>query len=88
MISAEMRAQCDSQVTVESLGFARKVVIGNNKTTLIADAASKDDIKMRVAQIKRELENSDSVYDSQKLSERIAKLSGGVAIIKVVGFFS
>eukprot|EP00242_Pyramimonas_sp_CCMP2087_P016804 CAMPEP_0198211252 /NCGR_PEP_ID=MMETSP1445-20131203/22843_1 /TAXON_ID=36898 /ORGANISM="Pyramimonas sp., Strain CCMP2087" /LENGTH=588 /DNA_ID=CAMNT_0043885471 /DNA_START=68 /DNA_END=1834 /DNA_ORIENTATION=+ len=67
----------------ESLGMARKVVIENNKTTIIADAGNKEDVAMRVAQIKRELENTDSVYDVQKLSERIAKLSGGVAVIKV-----
>ena len=58
-------------------------MITNNKTTIIADAGSKEDIKARVAQIKRELETTDSVYDTQKLSERIAKLSGGVAVIKV-----
>jgi chaperonin GroEL (HSP60 family) len=60
-----------------------QVMIENNKTTIIADAGSKEDVAMRVAQIKRELENTDSVYDMQKLSERIAKLSGGVAVIKV-----
>jgi chaperonin GroL len=68
---------------LESLGSARRIVVANNKTTLIADAGSKEDIQARVAQIKRELEGSDSIYDQQKLSERIAKLSGGVAIIKV-----
>jgi len=68
---------------LESLGFARKITITTNKTTIIADSASKDDIKARVSQIKRELEGNDSVYDQQKLSERIAKLSGGVAVIKV-----
>lgn len=52
-------------------------------TTLIADAASKDEIDMRIAQLKKELSESDSVYDTEKLSERIAKLSGGVAVIKV-----
>eukprot|EP00238_Polyblepharides_amylifera_P007503 CAMPEP_0196591686 /NCGR_PEP_ID=MMETSP1081-20130531/70550_1 /TAXON_ID=36882 /ORGANISM="Pyramimonas amylifera, Strain CCMP720" /LENGTH=531 /DNA_ID=CAMNT_0041915125 /DNA_START=333 /DNA_END=1928 /DNA_ORIENTATION=- len=70
-------------VEIEQLGFARKVSVESAKCTIIADAANKDDIKARVAQIKRELENTDSVYDTQKLSERIAKLSGGVAIIKV-----
>ncbi|VAH40875.1 unnamed protein product [Triticum turgidum subsp. durum] len=52
-------------------------------TTLIADAASKDEIQARVAQLKKELSETDSIYDSEKLAERIAKLSGGVAVIKV-----
>lgn len=71
------------ECTLENLGSARKITIGNNKCTIIADSASKEDIKARVTQIKRELEGNDSVYDQQKLSERIAKLSGGVAVIKV-----
>ena len=70
-------------VTVDQLGLARKVIISSNSTTLLADAASKDEIQARVAQIKKELSESDSVYDAEKLSERIAKLSGGVAVIKV-----
>jgi chaperonin GroL len=68
---------------VEQLGIARKITITNNSTTLIADAASKDEIQARIAQIKKELAETDSVYDTEKLSERIAKLSGGVAVIKV-----
>ena len=51
--------------------------------TLIADAANKDEIKARIGQIKKELAETDSVYDTEKLSERIAKLAGGVAVIKV-----
>ncbi|MEW5297842.1 MAG: hypothetical protein WDW36_001022 [Sanguina aurantia] len=69
--------------TVEQLGIARKVSIGNTSTTLIADSASKDEIDMRISQLKKELADTDSVYDTEKLSERIAKLSGGVAVIKV-----
>ncbi|OMO91559.1 Chaperonin Cpn60 [Corchorus olitorius] len=69
--------------TVEQLGIARKVVISKDSTQLIADAASKDEIQARVAQLKKELAETDSVYDSEKLAERIAKLSGGVAVIKV-----
>lgn len=68
---------------VEQLGVARKITITNNSTTLIADAASKDEIQARIAQIKKELAETDSIYDTEKLSERIAKLSGGVAVIKV-----
>lgn len=60
-----------------------QVTIGNNWCTLIADAANKDEIDARVAQIKAELQETDSTYDTEKLSERIAKLAGGVAVIKV-----
>ncbi|KAK4358740.1 hypothetical protein RND71_020969 [Anisodus tanguticus] len=68
---------------VEALGIARKVTITKDSTTIIADAASKDEIQSRIAQLKKELSETDSVYDSEKLAERIAKLSGGVAVIKV-----
>eukprot|EP00877_Chromochloris_zofingiensis_P013658 jgi/Chrzof1/8546/Cz03g15060.t1 len=71
------------QAVVEQLGIARKVKVASTSTTLIADAASKDEIDMRIAQLKKELSETDSVYDTEKLSERIAKLSGGVAVIKV-----
>ncbi|CAI5483681.1 unnamed protein product [Closterium sp. Yama58-4] len=69
--------------TADQLGVARKVTISSGSTTLIADSATKDEIAARVAQIKRELQETDSVYDTEKLSERIAKLAGGVAVIKV-----
>ncbi|KAI3809541.1 hypothetical protein L1987_25518 [Smallanthus sonchifolius] len=69
--------------SVEQLGIARKITISKDSTTIIADAASKDEIQSRIAQIKKELAETDSVYDTEKLSERIAKLSGGVAVIKV-----
>lgn len=69
--------------SVEQLGLARRVTITNSSCTIIADAATKDEIQARVAQIKKELAETDSVYDQEKLSERIAKLSGGVAVIKV-----
>lgn len=69
--------------TEEQLGFARKITIAKDTTTIIADAASKDEIQARIAQLKKELAETDSVYDTEKLSERIAKLSGGVAVIKV-----
>lgn len=81
-IAKDLGMKVESTV-VEQLGTARRVTIGNNSTTLIADAASKDEIDMRIAQLKKELAETDSVYDSEKLSERIAKLSGGVAVIKV-----
>lgn len=68
---------------VEQLGSARKITVRSGTTTIIADSASKDEIQARIAQIKKELAETDSVYDTEKLSERIAKLSGGVAVIKV-----
>ncbi|KAF9598309.1 hypothetical protein IFM89_026598 [Coptis chinensis] len=68
---------------IEQLGVARKVTVTKDSTTIIADAASKDEVQARIAQIKKELAETDSVYDSEKLAERIAKLSGGVAVIKV-----
>lgn len=71
------------ETELEQLGTIRKVTIGNNFTTLIADAGSKEEIDLRVAQLKKELEATDSVYDTEKLSERIAKLAGGIAVIKV-----
>eukprot|EP00250_Pteridium_aquilinum_P001769 c11984_g1_i1 orf=138-1949(+) len=70
-------------VSVEQLGICRKVTMTNNSTTIIADVATKDEIQARIAQIKKELAETDSVYDTEKLSERVAKLSGGVAVIKV-----
>ncbi|XP_074303489.1 ruBisCO large subunit-binding protein subunit alpha [Silene latifolia] len=69
--------------SIDQLGTARKVTITKDSTTLIADAASKDELQARIAQLKKELFATESVYDSEKLAERIAKLSGGVAVIKV-----
>ncbi|KAL6516690.1 hypothetical protein OROGR_019995 [Orobanche gracilis] len=68
---------------VDQLGIARKIKISKDSTTIIADAASKDERQARIAQLKKELAEVDSVYDSEKLAERLAKLSGGVAVIKV-----
>lgn len=72
-----------ARANMDCLGYARKVSIAQTTTTMIADGASKEDIDLRVAQLKQELAETDSVYDTQKLSERIAKLAGGVAVIKV-----
>lgn len=71
------------EVSLDMLGTARKATIANTTCTLIADAANKDEISARIKQIKKELAETDSVYDTEKLSERIAKLAGGVAVIKV-----
>jgi chaperonin GroEL len=65
------------------LGTAQKVTITKDTTTLVSEAGNKADIDKRIAQIRQELERTDSDYDKEKLSERLAKLAGGVAVIKV-----
>ncbi len=72
-----------SAATLEQLGTIRKITISKDKTTIVSDTSNKANIEKRVAQIRKELELSDSDYDKEKLQERIAKLSGGVAVIKV-----
>ncbi|MHC4492693.1 MAG: chaperonin GroEL, partial [Planctomycetota bacterium] len=67
------------QVTLEELGTARKVMIDSENTTIIQGAGDAADVSGRCAQIRREIENSDSDYDREKLQERLARLSGGVA---------
>ncbi len=67
---------------IEMLGKAAKITVSKENTTIIKGAGSSEDIKSRVSQIKKELELSDSTYDKEKLQERLAKLAGGVAIIK------
>jgi len=70
-------------VGLDLLGRARKVVVTKDETTVVEGAGSETDIKGRINQIKAEIENTDSDYDREKLQERLAKLSGGVAVIKV-----
>ncbi len=70
-------------VTLDLLGRARKVVVTKDETTVVEGAGDEGDIRGRINQIKAEIENTDSDYDREKLQERLAKLSGGVAIIKV-----
>jgi chaperonin GroEL len=70
-------------VTLDLLGTARKVVITKDETTIVEGGGTETDIKGRINQIKTEIENTDSDYDREKLQERLAKLSGGVAVIKV-----
>ncbi|WP_271892417.1 chaperonin GroEL [Candidatus Phyllobacterium onerii] len=72
-------------VTLEMLGKAKKVVIDKETTTIVDGAGSKADIQVRVAQIKAQIEDTTSDYDREKLQERLAKLSGGVAVIRVGG---
>ena len=70
-------------VGIDLLGTARKVVVTKDETTIVEGGGSDDEIKGRINQIKAEIENTDSDYDREKLQERLAKLSGGVAVIKV-----
>jgi chaperonin GroEL len=70
-------------VGLDLLGTARKVVVTKDETTIVEGAGDEADIKGRINQIKAEIENTDSDYDREKLQERLAKLSGGVAVIKV-----
>jgi chaperonin GroEL len=70
-------------VGLDLLGRARKVVVTKDETTIVEGSGEESDIKGRINQIKAEIENTDSDYDREKLQERLAKLSGGVAVIKV-----
>jgi chaperonin GroEL len=69
--------------TMDLLGSAKKVIVTKDETTIVEGSGVEDDIKGRINQIKTEIENTDSDYDREKLQERLAKLSGGVAVIKV-----
>jgi chaperonin GroEL len=81
VISEEVGLKLES-ATVDLLGRARKVVITKDETTIVEGAGDEDQIKGRVTQIRSEIENTDSDYDREKLQERLAKLAGGVAVIK------
>jgi chaperonin GroEL len=82
VISEEIGLKLES-VTLDMLGTARKVVVTKDDTTIVEGGGSADDITGRVNQIKAEIERSDSDYDTEKLQERLAKLAGGVGVIKV-----
>jgi chaperonin GroEL len=82
VISEEIGLKLDT-ATLELLGTARKVVVTKDETTIVEGAGSEEDIKGRISQIKAEIDNTESDYDREKLQERLAKLSGGVAVIKV-----
>ena len=68
--------------TLEDLGRARKVIVSKDETTIVDGLGAKDDIQARIRQLRKEIETTDSDYDREKLQERLAKLSGGVAVIK------
>ncbi len=82
VISEEVGLKLDA-VTLDLLGSARRVVVNKDETTIIEGAGDSGDVEGRVAQIKAEIDNTDSDYDREKLQERLAKLSGGVAVLKV-----
>src|SRR5215213_1916231 len=84
LISEDLGIKLES-VTLAMLGRAKKVVIEKEKTTIIDGAGKRKDIEGRVAQIKAQIEETTSDYDREKLQERLAKLAGGVAVIKVGG---
>ncbi|MGW0612717.1 chaperonin GroEL [Streptomyces sp. NPDC002788] len=81
VISEEVGLKLEN-ATIDLLGKARKVVITKDETTIVDGAGSADQVQGRVNQIRAEIENSDSDYDREKLQERLAKLAGGVAVIK------
>jgi chaperonin GroEL len=82
VISEEVGLKLDG-VTLDLLGKAKKIIITKDETTIVEGSGNEDDIKGRINQIKAEIENTDSDYDREKLQERLAKLSGGVAVLKV-----
>ncbi len=82
VVSADIGLKID-QVGVEVLGSARRVVVSKDNTTIVDGAGDAQAVTDRVSQIKREIDNSDSDWDKEKLQERLAKLSGGVCVIKV-----
>jgi chaperonin GroEL len=84
LISEELGIKFES-ITLDMLGKAKKVHVDHENTTIIGGAGAKKDISDRVAQIKTQIEETTSDYDREKLQERLAKLAGGVAIIRVGG---
>jgi chaperonin GroEL len=82
VISEDQGLSLDA-VSLDMLGSARKITVTKDKTTIVSAMDNKANVDKRVAQIRKELDASDSDYDREKLQERIAKLSGGVAVIKV-----
>ena len=82
VISEEVGLKLEN-ATLDLLGQARKVVVTKDDTTIVEGAGKEEDVKGRIAQIKAEIEKTDSDWDREKLQERLAKLAGGVAVIKV-----
>ena len=84
MVSADLGIKLES-VTVSMLGRAKKVMIDKENTTIVSGAGKKTDIQGRITQIKAQIEETTSDYDREKLQERLAKLAGGVAVLRVGG---
>ncbi len=82
VITEEMGLKLEN-TQIDQLGKARRVVVSKDTTTIIDGSGGADDIKGRIKQIKQEIENTDSDFDREKLQERLAKLAGGVAVVKV-----
>ena len=82
VVSEELGLKLEN-TEISLLGKARKIVVDKDSTTIIEGAGSEADVKGRIAQIKREIEDTDSDWDREKLQERLAKLAGGVAVIRV-----
>jgi chaperonin GroEL len=82
VITEEMGLKLEN-TQLSQLGHARRVVVAKDTTTIVDGAGDSDDIKGRINQIKNEIENTDSDFDREKLQERLAKLAGGVAVVKV-----
>src|SRR6202165_1925723 len=84
MISEDLGIKLEN-VTIQMLGRAKKAILEKEKTTLVDGAGKKKEIEARVAQLKQQIEETTSDYDKEKLQERLAKLAGGVAVIRVGG---
>jgi chaperonin GroEL len=84
MVSADLGIKLEN-VTINMLGRAKKVTVEKENTTIVSGAGKKTDIQARIAQIKAQIEETTSDYDREKLQERLAKLAGGVAVIRVGG---
>ena len=84
VISEDLGIKLES-VTLDMLGTAKRVLIDKDNTTIVEGAGKKDDINARVAQIRAQIEETTSDYDREKLQERLAKLAGGIAVIRVGG---
>ena len=82
VISSELGMKLES-VTLEDLGKARRIVVTKDATTIVDGAGDKTAVAARVSELRKEIENSDSSWDKEKLQERLAKLAGGVCVIKV-----
>ncbi|MFT8788740.1 MAG: chaperonin GroEL [Bifidobacterium psychraerophilum] len=82
VVSDELGLKLES-IDTSVLGTAKKVIVSKDETTIVSGGGSKEEVSARVSQIRSEIENTDSDYDREKLQERLAKLAGGVAVIKV-----